>query len=326
MALNSPRPICSWFEEEKYRLCLCLLSPTPSPHLSSFHDFPFLPPHFPSPLWIPGAWSSHKLLEVGRLLCLVQLEHPGYHLVHGRCSKSTVKWLKNELNWKKKKEKPTWPGGWGLRKKERKRGNQPQPACASHFLLRCSPFHLLELTSSAISLDLSYSGLTCSSYLGIIVWAAYKLHKFISHGFGDRKSGSGYQHGQRVALLFSFANGYLLTMSSHGRERFSLCLSLSLFLSLSLPFCLSASLSLSFSLSSLLIRALIPSWGLCSHKLRTSHSPCLLIPLPCGLGFQQMDLGDTNNVYSIFIYVYTMEAYSAIKKIEIFYLRQLGYT
>lgn len=108
------------------------------------------------------------------------------------------------------------------------------------FSIRCAPFHLLEPASSAISLDLSPSGLTCSSYLGIIVWAVYKLHKFISHGFGDRKSGSGYQHGQRVAPLFSFANGYLFTMSSHGGGRFSLCLSLSLFLSLSLPFCLSA--------------------------------------------------------------------------------------
>ena len=129
-----------------------------------FVVFPFCPLTFPLPV-DPWAWSSCQLLEGGRLLSLVQLGQAEYHLVHGRSPKRTVRWLKNELNWKD----PRWPEGRALRRKDGECRNPPQRACASHTSTGCArrtlPSSLRGLASSATSLDLSPSGLMWSSSL-----------------------------------------------------------------------------------------------------------------------------------------------------------------
>ena len=65
-ALNSSWLAYSWVEE-KYCLCLHLLSP--DPHLSAFCGFPFLPPHLPSPCGslgmelLPAPWGRETSLS-----------------------------------------------------------------------------------------------------------------------------------------------------------------------------------------------------------------------------------------------------------------------
>ena len=136
----------------------------PTPISLLFVVFPFCPLTFPLSV-DPWAWSSCQLLEGGRLLSLVQLGWAEYHLVHGRSPKRTVRWLKNELNWKD----PRWPEGRALRRKDGERRNPPQHACASYTSTGCAcrtlPSSLPGLASPATSLDLSPSGLTWSSSL-----------------------------------------------------------------------------------------------------------------------------------------------------------------